>query len=81
MWLTDPTSNTKSVTLTMFVGSFLVSIVLTVLSALGHVKDASEALLLLTNMSVIYLGRRNFSMNLGGNKSVNFQEKEGTNAQ
>jgi hypothetical protein len=62
----------------MFVGSFIVSTVLTVLSALGHVKDASEALLLLTNMSVIYLGRRNFSMNLGNNKSVNFQEKEGS---
>lgn len=58
MWLIDPKNKMQSVTLTLFVISFVVVIGMCIAEALGKVKTISASLEVLYAMAALYLGRK-----------------------
>ena len=71
MYLTDPKTGEKSVTLTFLVVSFLLFSGFAAASALGHVKDVNSLSELFYACAALYFGRRvkvgtkTFEMNQG----------------
>jgi hypothetical protein len=58
MWLTDPKTNEKSVTLTFLTLSFIALFVVSVLSIMGKVASVGAFEELLYSTAALYFGRR-----------------------
>lgn len=58
MYLTDPVTKQKSVTLTFVVMAFTLATGFSVASSLGHVKDPGPLMELFYSCAALYFGRR-----------------------